>query len=144
MFTISFYVFSAFLSYTDYKYLRVPNPIIIVLFFFLIIYGNIENTLSVYSYLLSFLVIVFFSILILLNKKMALGGGDIKYMALIALFLNPLVFAYFLIITGLVQSLQLIFAKLFLNKQEIYMVPSMFLSVILAEILNFFGFIPSI
>lgn len=102
---------------------------------FLLVFGFIENSLNLYSFIVAFLVLLFFIILILINQNMQLGGGDIKYMVLIAIFLSPLQFAYFFIITGVVQTLLLLYVQIMTEKKQAPMVPAMFLAVVVTVIL---------
>lgn len=132
MFEIIFYVFSLVLAYLDYKKYIVPNNILLTMFGMLIIFGLLEDRLNLYSFFIAFALLLFFSGLILINRKMVLGGGDIKYIMVVAIFLEPILFPFFLIITGIVQSIFLIFMKLVKNKQMAAMVPAMLISVIIS------------
>jgi len=133
MFGLSFYIFSLFLSYSDFKKYLVPNYTLLALFLFLISYGFLENKLNIYSFITPFLVLLFLVILILLRPNMRFGGGDIKYLVLVALFLEPLQFAYFLIITGITQFFYMIYIQIINKNIKTAMVPSMFLSVIITQ-----------
>ncbi len=88
------------------------------------------------------LVLLFFIALLLLNKNASVGGGDIKYYMVIALYLNPFLFAIFLIVTGLMQTLALIFRQFFQKRRVVAMGPVIFASVIITEFLNYLGVIP--
>lgn len=142
MFSITFYVFSLFLSFTDYKYYLVPNNMMKAMFVLMVIFGFLENSLQLSSVVVSFLVVVFFVGLILINRTMTLGGGDIKYIAIVALYFTPLLFAYFLIISGVLQSLQLYFSKSIQKKSQAYMVPAIFLAAVITDVLWVMGLIP--
>jgi len=133
MFEIIFYVFSFVLAFLDFKKYIVPNNILLTLICMLVIFGIFENRLHVNSFIISFFILLFFSGLILINRKMILGGGDIKYMMVIAVFIEPILFPFFLIITGLVQSVFLIFAQVIQKKQYAAMVPAMLISVIISS-----------
>jgi len=133
MFEIIFYVFSFFLAYIDYKKFIVPNKILFILLIMLIVFGLFEDKLNISSFLISFFVLVFFSISILINPSMILGGGDIKYMMIVAIFLQPVLFPFFLIITGVVQSLFLIYFQQIQKKQKVAMVPAMFIAVVMSQ-----------
>ena len=137
LFHISFYVFSIFLSYFDCKKRISPNNIALLLLIFLLLFGFLEDMLNIYSFFLSFLVLVFFISLLLLKPKMILGGGDIKYMMLVALYINPFLFPHFLLSTGLIQTLFLLYFTKILKRRTAPMVPAMFLSVILIQLFNF-------
>lgn len=133
MFEIIFYLFSFLLAYLDYKEHIVPNNMLLTLIIMLIIFGLFEDRLNIYSFVISFSLLIFFSALILINPKMILGGGDIKYIMVIALFLEPILFPFFLIITGLVQSFFIIFIQFIQKKKETPMVPAMLIAVIISN-----------
>lgn len=80
------------------------------------------------------IVLLFFIVLMLLNKAMILGGGDIKYMMAVALYLGVSSFALFLIITGILQTLSLLYVQKVRKRRVAPMVPMMFLAVIMVEI----------
>ena len=132
MFEIVFYVFSSLLAYLDFKKFIVPNNILLTLLIMLIVFGFFENRLNINSFFISFALLLFFSGLMLINQKMVLGGGDIKYIMVVALFLDPILFPFFLIITGIVQSMFLIYVQLIQKKQSAAMVPAMLISVIIS------------
>ena len=142
MFEIVFYVFSSLLAYLDYKRFIVPNIILLTLLLMLVVFGFIENRLNIYSILISLSILLFFSCIILINRKMVLGGGDIKYMMIIAIFLEPMLFPFFLVITGIVQSLFLVFAQVVQKKQKSAMVPAMFIAVIVSIQLQHSSLLP--
>jgi len=73
---------------------------------------------------------------------MILGGGDIKYMMLIALYLNPFLFSLFILLTGIIQTCFLIFFQKFKRRRVAPMVPAMFLAVILCELAFTIGVYP--
>ncbi len=127
MFEIIFYVFSILLAYLDYKKFIVPNNILLTLFIMLIIFGLFEDRLNINSFFISFALLILFSALMVLNQKMILGGGDIKYIMVVAIFLEPILFPFFLIITGIVQTIFLIYAQIVQKKQKAAMVPAMLL-----------------
>jgi len=142
MFTITFYVFSLFLSFTDYKYYLVPNTMTKAMLALMVLFGFLEGELKIASIIVALIVIVFFIILILIDKKMTLGGGDIKYIALVALFLSPLAFAYFLIVSGILQAVHLTYTKTVLKKNEAYMVPAIFLAAVFTDVAFKNGLLP--
>lgn len=72
---------------------------------------------------------------------MVLGGGDIKYIMVIAIFLEPILFPFFLITTGLTQSMFLIYAQYVKKKKVAPMVPAMLLAVIITLQLKNFSFL---
>jgi len=144
MYEIIFYVFSFLLAYLDFKKYIVPNSILLTLFCMLIIFGLLENRLNINSFFIAFALLVFFSGLMLINRKMILGGGDIKYIMVVAIFLEPILFPFFLIITGVVQSLFLIFIQFICKKEKTAMVPAMLLSVLLSQWLYTSSYFPEI
>lgn len=135
MFIISFYIFSAFLSFTDFKKFLVPNNLIITMTIMLLVFGFLESKLYISSIILSFAVLLFFIALMLIDRKMILGGGDIKYMMIVAFYLGLQSFALFLVFTGILQTLALLYMKKVRNRKIAPMVPMMFLSTIIVEIL---------
>ncbi len=135
MFSISFYIFSLFLSYTDFKKFLVPNNLVLTMTLMLLIFGFLDSKIYISSIVLSLGVLIFFSVLMLINRNMILGGGDIKYMMLIALFLPLKSFALFLLITGVLQTLILLYMQRIRKRKIAPMVPMMFLAVILVELL---------
>lgn len=135
MFVISFYIFSLFLSYTDFKKFLVPNNLIITMFIMLFVFGFLESKLYISSIILSLLVLLFFIAIMLINRQIILGGGDIKYMMVVALYLGIQSFALFLVVTGLLQTLTLLYTQKVKKRRIAPMVPMMFLSTILVEIL---------
>lgn len=135
MFTISFYIFSIFLSYTDFKRFVVPNNIVIAMTIMMLIFGYLESKIYISSILLSLGVLLFFILIILLKRDMILGGGDIKYMMIIALYLDIQSFALFLVFTGTLQTLSLLYIQKIRKHKIAPMVPLMFLSVVIVDIL---------
>ena len=133
MFTISFYVFSALLSYTDGTRYKVPNLTLGTLLLFLLIFGFFESRLSLYSFAIALCVLALFMGLILINKTMILGGGDIKYMVVVAVYLNPLVFPLFLIVTGVIQTLFLLYFQKIQKRRVAPMIPAIFFSALMSE-----------
>lgn len=142
MYAISFYIFSIFLSFTDFKRFIVPNNIILAMTIMMLIFGTLESQINLSSFILPLIVLLFFIFLILLKPNMILGGGDIKYMMITALYLNLKAFALFLFITGLLQTIALLYVQNIKKRKIAPMVPMMFLSVIIVEILILFGFYP--
>lgn len=142
MFFVTFYIFSLLLSYTDYKSFLVPNAIVSAMSILMLFFGIIEDKIDISSVVLMGFVLLFFILLLLLNPKMVLGGGDIKYMLLSALYLGIYSFALFLIVTGILQSAGLLYRQKIQKRHVLPMVPFMFSSVIIVEILNFLGLSP--
>lgn len=139
MFTISFYIFSLFLSYTDFTRFIVPNFLIGTLALFLLLFGMIENRLDVSAFVLPFIILLFFIAIMLINRQLILGGGDIKYMMLVGLYLGIPSFAVFLIVSGILQTLALLYVQKVRKRKIAPMVPLMFLAVIIVQILENFG-----
>lgn len=135
IFHLSFFIFSSLLSYTDCTRLRIPNLTLITLFIFLVIFGYLEDQLFLNSFIVSLFVLIFFVIILILMPKAILGGGDIKYMMVIAIYLEPILFPLFLLVTGIVQLLFLIFFQKFKKRRTAPMAPAMFIAVILSKIL---------
>jgi|GEM_PF-1354766 len=133
MYEIIFYVFSFVLAYLDLKKYIVPNNIILAQICMLLIFGFLESRLNITSFFIAGALLIFFSGLMLVNRKMILGGGDIKYIMVVAIFIEPILFPFFLIITGIVQTLFLVFAQTILKKEKTAMVPAMLLSVIISS-----------
>lgn len=142
MFSIIFYIFSAVLSYTDFKKFLVPNNIVLTMASMMLIFGFLESKIYISSILLCLGVLIFFVLLLLLNRNIILGGGDIKYMILVALFLNLQSFALFLLISGVLQTLALLYVQKVRKRKIAPMVPMMFLSVIIVQILVYLGYYP--
>lgn len=143
IFSISFYLFSFLLSYLDCTKYRIPNITIIALTVFLIVFGYLENQINIYSFIIPLLILFFFVIMLLIMPTMILGGGDIKYMMVIALYLEPLLFPLFLMFTGLTQMFFLLFYQTLKKRKTSPMAPAMFLAVIISEIvykLNYYPF----
>ena len=106
----------------------------------LLTFGFIESKIYISSIILSLIILIFFIMVMLVNRQLIIGGGDIKYMMIVGLYLGVSSFALFLIITGILQTLALLYIQK-INKRKIApMVPIMFVSVVIAEILVKLGF----
>ena len=106
----------------------------------LLVFGFFESKIYISSIVLSLIILIFFVIIMLINRQFIIGGGDIKYMMIVGLYLGISSFALFLIITGLLQTITLLYIQN-VNKRKIApMVPVMFLSVIITEILIKYNF----
>ncbi|MFK2823225.1 prepilin peptidase [Arcobacter sp. YIC-80] len=134
MFYIVFYVFSLFLSYLDLKKYIVPNIMLITMFIMLVVFGLLEDRIFINSIYLAFLMFVFFIVIFLLKKDLLLGGGDIKYMLLVTLLFEPIAFFLFVLITGIIQIIFLIYFQNIRKKPMTPMIPSMFMSVVLVQL----------
>jgi len=142
LFSIVFYIFSVLLSYTDCTRFRVPNVLLGTMSLMLLYFGLIEDKIYLSSFIVSFLVLLFFIAVLLLFPKMILGGGDIKYMMVVGLFLPYLVFPLFLLVTGVLQTLALIYKQFYKKRRVVAMVPVMFASVVLTQLIVYLGFYP--
>ncbi len=137
---ISFYIFSLLLSYTDCTKYKIPNITILTLIIFLIIFGLLENKLNLYSIAISFAILIFFVIILIAMPKAILGGGDIKYIMVVALFLEPMLFPLFLIISGICQAFFLLYFQKIKKRRVAPMAPAIFLAVIISQLINSMGF----
>lgn len=141
MFFFTFYIFSFLLSYTDCKRFIVPNVIIGTMFIMLLFFGIIEQKIYISSFITAFLVLLFFMALFLIKPNAVVGGGDIKYLIVAALYLKYTVFPVFLIVTGILQTLALLYKQKLKKRRFVAMVPIMFLSIVVVDILAFSGMI---
>ncbi len=139
IFYISFYIFSLLLSYTDCTKYKIPNITIFTLIIFLIIFGLLENKLNLYSIAISFAILIFFVIILIAMPKAILGGGDIKYIMVVALFLEPLLFPLFLIISGICQTLFLLYFQKIKKRRVAPMAPAIFLAVMISQLIDLMG-----
>jgi leader peptidase (prepilin peptidase) / N-methyltransferase len=106
----------------------------------LLVFGFFESKIYISSIILSLLILSFFIVIMLINRQFIIGGGDIKYMMIVGLYLGLSSFALFLIVTGILQTITLLYVQN-VNKRKIApMVPVMFLSVIITEILIKYNF----
>lgn len=134
--SLAFYIVSSFLIYFDCKRYIVPNELVGVLLLFVVLFGLINGTLNFHGFIVAFGLLMFFFLLYLL-KFGYVGGGDIKYLLVVSIYLEPLGFAYFLVICGFVQILFLVFYKRIKKRRFAPMVPAMVLSVLIYEILSY-------
>ncbi len=134
IFTLSFYIFSVLLSYLDCTRYKIPNLTLFTLLLFLIIFGLIENELKLYSFAISLIILVFFVTILIIMPKSILGGGDIKYMMVISIYLDPILFPHFLLLTGLMQLFFLLYFQKIKKRKVAPMAPAMFLAVIGTEV----------
>lgn len=139
IFSLSFFIFSVLLSYLDCTKYRIPNITLFTLFIFLITFGFLESQLNLYSFIVSFAILLFFVIILLLMPNSILGGGDIKYMMVIAIYLEPILFPLFLVCTGLVQFLFLTVYQRIKKRRVAPMAPAMFLATIITIALHNYG-----
>lgn len=100
----------------------------------LLIFGLFEKKIYVSSIVLVLGVLLFFIAVMLINRHLILGGGDIKYMMVVALYLGISSFALFLVITGILQTLALLYVQKIRKRKIAPMVPMMFLSTIIVEL----------
>lgn len=144
MFVLSFYIFSFILSYFDFKKFLVPNDIVIALAGMLLVFGFIESKIFLSSIILTLVVLLFFIGIILINRQMILGGGDIKYMMIVSLYLGLKPFALFLVLSGILQTFSLLYVQRVKKRRIAPMVPMMFLATIIVDILVVKGIYPFI
>lgn len=142
MFSLSFYIFSLLLVYTDCTKYKIPNITLGTLFIFLLIFGYFENSLNPYSFAISFIMLLFFIALILLMPKSIIGGGDIKYFLVICIYLEPILIPLFLLNTGITQMFFLIFYQRIKKRRVAPMAPAIFLAVVFTETLFKLGIYP--
>lgn len=142
LFHLSFFIVSIFLVYFDCKKFLVPNELVYTLFFLLLIFGIQFQILTIYNIIIFCLTLIFFVLIMLLKRDIILGGGDIKYMLIISLYLPAFLFPMFLIQTGIVQTLFLIYKKALKKRRVAPMVPAMFLAVCSTLITFKLGFYP--
>ena len=138
MFILTFYLFGFLLSYLDCTKFIVPNVILATCLVLLLFFGYFEQQLNIYSFILSILVLLFFIVLMILKPSMILGGGDIKYMMLVAIYIEPVLFALFILTTGIIQTIFLIYKQYYRKRRVAPMVPAMFISVFITEMLYLF------
>ncbi len=142
MFFATFYIFSILLSYTDCTKFIVPNKILLTMSTLLLFFGLMEDKIYISSFFIPLLVLLFFIVLLLLKPTMILGGGDIKYMMVVALYLPYMIFPLFLIVTGVLQSSVLLYTQNIKKRRIVAMVPLMFISVVLTQIIVYSGYYP--
>ncbi len=135
--SISFYIFSIIISYIDCKKRLIPNILLITLSTILLIFGYIENNLNIYSFFVLLLILFFFVIIIIIFPKMILGGGDIKYFMVVALYLHPLYFPIFLLFCGIFQMILLIYFQKIKKRRTAPMAPAILFSVLFTEIIEY-------
>lgn len=135
MVEISFYIFSVVLSCFDIKERKGPNTIMGTLFLFIIVFGLLEEKLTYISVSMFFVMFIIFCLILIVNKHSIIGGADIKYFLIITLYLQPLAFAYLLIISGVIQSFLIVYFKKIKKRRTAPMIPTIFFSVLLIQIL---------
>lgn len=142
MFSISFYIFSILLSYLDCTRYKIPNITLGTLLLFLITFGFLEDKLNIYSFAIAIFILLFFIAVILLMPKAIIGGGDIKYIFVVAIYLEPILFPLFLLSMGLIQMFFLIFYQKIKKRRVAPMAPAIFLAVIVTQSLYKLGAYP--
>jgi len=108
----------------------------------LLYFGLIEEQIYLSSFIVPIIVFCLFIVILLLMPKTILGGGDIKYILVVSFYLPWMLFPLFLIISGLLQTVALLFAQKLHKRRIVAMVPLMFISVIITQILNYYGLNP--
>jgi Flp pilus assembly protein protease CpaA len=134
---ISFYIFSIIISYIDCKKRLIPNILLVTLSSILLIFGYIENNLYLYSFFVLLLILFFFVIILIIFPKMILGGGDIKYFMVVAIYLTPLYFPIFLLFCGIFQMILLIYFQKIKKRRTAPMAPAILISVFFTEIVKY-------
>jgi Flp pilus assembly protein protease CpaA len=120
----------------------VPNKILALMTLLLLCFGLIEDKIYLSSFIVPSLILVFFIAMLLLFPKSILGGGDIKYMMVVGLFLPYVIFPLFLLVTGVLQTFVLLYKQKIKKRRVAAMVPIMFISVIITQLIVHFGFYP--
>lgn len=116
-----------------------PNSIIGTMTLMLLYMGWIEDKIYISSFIVPVLILLFFIIILLLMPKIILGGGDIKYMMVVGLFLPYLLFPLFLIVSGSLQTVALLYTQKVQKRRVVAMVPLMFISVLITQWIVFMG-----
>lgn len=106
----------------------------------LLVFGFFESKIYISSVVLSVIILFFFIAIMLINRQFIIGGGDIKYMMIVGLYLGVSSFALFLIVTGILQTFTLFYKQKIEKRKIAPMLPVMFLSVIIVEILVYYKF----
>jgi len=133
LFYFTFYIFSLLLSYTDCTKFIVPNIIVATMALMLLYIRWMEDKIYISSFIIPVLILAFFIIILLIIPTTILGGGDIKYMMVVGFFLPSLVFPLFLLVSGILQTLALLYAKKVKKRRVVAMVPLMFVSVLISQ-----------
>ncbi len=141
MVLFTFYIFSLLLSYTDCKKFIVPNIIIGTMFLMVLFFGIIEQKIYLSNLIVALLILLLFMVLFLFNRNIMIGGGDIKYLLVAAFYLKFTVFPVFMIISGLLQTLAILYTQNVRKRRFVPMVPIMFVSIVITDILVFFGLV---
>ncbi|WP_268751263.1 A24 family peptidase [Aneurinibacillus migulanus] len=121
---------SVYVTYTDFRFRRIPDYISLSLFFPLLLYRMIEGTII--SYVPGFILTAGFLFLIAYFTNGGVGGGDIKLMAAYSLYL-PLAGSVFVLISSHIYGLLygLVFLLFKKKRVEIPMAPGFLLGFIL-------------
>jgi Flp pilus assembly protein protease CpaA len=136
-----FYFFSLILSYNDCTKYKVPNNIVIIFISSLLLLKIIAFKLTFSLFILPFIILILFILILLIFPKYILGGGDIKYFIIISFYLNdPLIFSYFLIISGILQSFWIFYRQKYKKRRVAPMIPILLFSVFLIDLFLLFGF----
>ena len=142
MFYTTFYIFSLLLSYTDCKRFIVPNIILLTMTIMLLFFGLIEEKIYLSSFVMPLIVLGLFVVILLLNPKSILGGGDIKYIMVVSFYLPFTLFPIFLIVSGILQTIALLYIQLLRKRRIVAMVPLIFSAVIITELIHYFELSP--
>jgi Flp pilus assembly protein protease CpaA len=104
-------------------------------------FGIIEQKIYLSNLIVALLVLLLFMGLFLYNRNITVGGGDIKYLLVTAFYLKFTLFPVFLIITGLLQTAAILYTQNVRKRRFVPMLPIMFSSVIITDILIVLGII---
>lgn len=134
MITITFYIFAFLLSYIDFKKFLVPDLLLLTMTILLLFFKIVENQIYVSSFITPLIILILYIIILLLFPKSILGGGDIKYSLVIAFYLPFMIFPYFLIVSGILQSIAIFINQKIRKRKILPMVPIMSISVLICEL----------
>lgn len=133
-FYFSFYLFSLLLSYTDYKSFIVPNVIIVTMLVMLLFFGIIEERISYLNFFWPVALLIFLGLLYIINPKLYMAGGDVKYLMVTGIYIDFILFPYFLLLCALLQFFVQVYVQKVKKRRYVAMIPVMFLSVIVVDL----------
>lgn len=133
-FYFSFYLFSLLLSYTDYKSFIVPNVIIVTMLVMLLFFGIVEERISYLNFFWPVALLIFLGLLYIINPKLYMAGGDVKYLMVTGIYIDFILFPYFLLLCALLQFFVQVYVQKVKKRRYVAMIPVMFLSVIVVDL----------
>lgn len=133
-FYFSFYLFSLLLSYTDYKSFIVPNVLIVTMLVMLLFFGIIEERISYLNFFWPVALLIFLGLLYIINPKLYMAGGDVKYLMVTGIYIDFILFPYFLLLCALLQFFVQVYVQKVKKRRYVAMIPVMFLSVIVVDL----------